>query len=181
MEGGLVSESRFALPHLDKVFRLLGRGRHICLEDGEPYWALHDNKDDFVELFAQLGFHLMHHAHGFFYFDGDDLSEAGERMAVFMFVFVEYLGDQGLSVEEGLMQREWPMAQLPHLTSDRYREVMAAVDVTDEKSLRGVVQSLDRFGFAEQMGADAFRFKRPAHRFLDLCLSIPQAPDGEGA
>jgi hypothetical protein len=176
-----VSENRFALPHLDKVFRLLSRGRHICMEDGEPYWALHDHKDDFTELFARLGFQLAHHPRDFFYFNGDDLSDAGERMAVFMFVLVEHLGDQGLSVEEGLMQPDWPVAQLPHLTSDRYRELMAAVNVSDEKALRGVVQSLDRFGFAEQRGADALRFRRPVHRFLDLCHDMAQSASGGGA
>lgn len=176
-----VGESRLALPHLEKVFRLLSRGRHICLEDGEPYWALCENHSAFTALFAALGFRLIRHDRDFFYFDGDELSDAGGRMAVFMFVLIEYLADQAMSVEAELMQHEWSMTQLPHLQRDRYREIMAAVGVADEKTLRGVVQSLDRFGFAEQ-GGDTFKFRRPAHRFFDLCIAMAQsANQGGGA
>ncbi|WP_437656590.1 condensin complex protein MksE [Sorangium sp. So ce1182] len=173
-------ENRFALPQLKDVFRQLSRGRHICREDGDPYWALRDRTAEFTDLFEQLGFQLRHHARDFFYFDGEDLSEAGERMTVFMFVLVEHIGDQGTTIEEGLMQRDWSISHLPHLTSDRYRELMTRVGVPDEKGLRGVVMSLDRLGFVEQLGGDAFRFRRPTYRFLDLCVEIARSSEREG-
>lgn len=62
--------SPFALPYLAEIFQLLCRGRHICIEDGNIYFALHDDPKSYEELFKNLGFELEVHSREFYYFHG---------------------------------------------------------------------------------------------------------------
>ncbi len=160
----------FGLPHLEQVFQELRRGRHICPEDGPLYWSLRDNLEVFQRLFCHLGFRLEAHPRDFYYFHGTgSLSDRSERMAVFMFILIEWLSDQGQKVEESLMTRRFKVAELPHLNMERYMGYMKEAGIQGEAGLADVLRSLERYGFLERMGGEAFRFKPPVFRFVDLC------------
>lgn len=179
----------FDLPRLEEVFDALRRGRHLCPEDGDLYWALRDHHAAYADLFGRLGFRLEAHPRDFFYFRGEGgLSDVGARMALFLFVLVEALADQGAPVEEALLTRTFAVPELPHLGSERYRAYLREAGVEGEEGLEGVVRNLERFGFARRLGEGGFRFRPPAYRFLDLCLAaLADAPaageegGGEGA
>jgi hypothetical protein len=175
--------SPFALPKLKEVFEVLRRGRHLCPEDGDLYWALRDHLEAFTDLFSHLGFRLVAHPRDFFYFEGEgSLSEVSARMALFLFILIEHLADQGLAVEEGLMTRAFSLPELPHLGSDRYRAYLKEAGVEGEEGLEGILKNLERFGFARRTGGTGFRFRPPAYRFLDLChevlRKVPGADEG---
>jgi hypothetical protein len=173
----------FDLPRLREVFDALRRGGHLCPEDGELYWALRDHRDAYAALFERLGFRLEAHPRDFFYFRGEgNLSDAGARMALFVFVLVEALADQGAAVEEALLTRTFGVAELPHLGSERYRAYLREAGIEGEEGLEGVVRNLERFGFARRLGEGRFQFRPPAYRFLDLCLQVlADAPAAERA
>ncbi|MHB8765221.1 MAG: condensin complex protein MksE [Deferrisomatales bacterium] len=175
----MTDPSPFALPRLKEVFEALRRGRHLCPEDGDLYWALHDHRDAYQDLLSRLGFRLAAHPRGFFYVEGEgSLSDASARMALFLFVLIEHLADQGAPVEEGLMTRTFALADLPHLASDRYRAYLKEAGAEGEEGLEGIVRNLERFGFAQRTGGGSFRFRTPAYRFLDLCHRVlADAPD----
>ena len=161
------------LPHLSAVFEALRRGRHVSIIDGNLYAALKSRTDDFAALFGQLGFELIHHPRDFFYFvDRGNFTELSARMAVFMFVLVEDLADRGDAVEETLMSRHFRYADLPHLSGERYRQLMREAGMTEPADVEHLVQIMERFGFAERLDDDSFAFRPPAYRFLDLCLDI---------
>ncbi len=163
----------FDLPHLEQVFQELRRGRHICPEDGPLYWAIRDNLEAFQLLFSRLGFRLEAHPRDFYYFHGTgSLSDRSERMAVFMFILIEWLSDQGQQVEESLMTRRFKKAELPHLHMERYVGYMKEAGIQGEGGLLDVLRNLERYGFLERMGNEAFRFKPPVFRFVDLCHLI---------
>lgn len=172
----------FDLPRLGDVFDALRRGRHLCAEDGDLYWALRDHQAAFAELFGRLGFRLEAHPRDFFYFRGEgNLSDAGARMALFLFVLVEALADQGTAVEEALATRTFSFPELPHLGSERYRAYLREAGVEGEEGLEGVVRNLERFGFARRLGEGNFRFRPPVYRFLDLCLAVLADAPGPGS
>jgi len=177
-------ESPFALPHLAEVFDALRRGRHLCPEDGKPFYALRDHLEDFQDLFQNLGFHLVVHPRDFFYFRGkDSLSPQGSRMAVFVFILIEALADGGAAVVDTLMTQTFTIGELPHLKSARFRSYLKEIDASAEDDLRRIVQGLDRLGFAQKLTDETFRFRAPAYRFFDACtqmLATPQKPVGEG-
>lgn len=171
------------VPDLAAVFEALRRGRHICMTDGALYAALKAHAATFTELFAQLGFDLVHHPRDFFYFvDKGNFTEISARMAVFMFILIEDLADRGDAVEETLMSRHFRYAELPHLAGDRYRRLMREAGVAEPGELEQLVQTMERFGFVHRRDDDSFTFRPPAYRFLDLCLELAaQAPSGRDA
>lgn len=168
------NKSPFALPHLEEIFQLLCRGRHVCAEDGNIYFALHDNAAAFEELFTHLGFKMEVHSRDFYYFrGGKSLSTKSERMALFIFILMEHLDGQGEAVEEGILTKTFSIADLPHLCSERYRSYMEEIGIEDDDGLSSIVASLEKIGFAQRKG-DTFRFRSPVYRFFDICGAIVQ-------
>ena len=179
-------DSPFSLPHLSEVFESLRRGHHLCAEDGKLYWALRDNLAAYQDLFRHLGFRLEVHPRDFFYIRGrDSLSPIASRMSVFVFILIEALADQGEQVVDTLMTRTFSIPELPHLKGARFRTYLKEAGATSEDDLRGIIRQLERFGFAQRLTDDTFRFRTPAYRFFDLCIEIlnrhdKQSPQEEG-
>jgi hypothetical protein len=134
---------------------------------------LRENPDAYQDLFHHLGFHLQVHQRDFFYFRGrDSLSLQASRMAVFVFILIESLSDQGEPVVDTLMTRTFSIPDLPHLKSARYRAYLKEAGAVSEDDLRGIVRQLDRFGFIQRQTDDSFTFRTPTYRFFDLCIEI---------
>lgn len=158
------------LPRIGDIFDRLKNGRHISTDDGALYKALAENENEFRDLFASLGFSLVHHDRGFFFFKSDArFSQAGVRIAVFFFILVEWLSDRGEPLEEALFTRLFSSAELPHLEQKRYRAYMSEAGVDDEDSLDNLLRQMERSGFIRSEGERVFRFRTPAYRLLDLC------------
>lgn len=165
-------ESAYALPNLKEVFDRLRRGRHICAEDGALYHSLRDHIIAFSDLFKQLGFRLENHPKEFYYFHGEgDLSETTSRMAVFVFILMEFLANQGEAVEQGIITKTFVLSELPHLKSDRYRTYMKEAGIEEEEDLLNIINNLERYGFAQKKQG-TFRFRAPIYRFFDVCHRI---------
>lgn len=176
-----MTENRFELPHMEDVFDALRRGRHITLRDGELYQVLQDHQEEYVALFGNLGFELVHHSRDFYYFrDKNNFTDGASRIAVFMFILVESLADQGEPVEETIMTRRFDVDELPHLDGERYVDYMREAGVTDRSDLVRVVQAMDRFGFARRTGSGTFAFAPPIYRFLELCMDLVDEDETEG-
>ncbi|MDD2600291.1 MAG: hypothetical protein PHO37_13875 [Kiritimatiellae bacterium] len=161
------------LPHLAEVFETLRRGKHISTRDGDLFHALKQQESLFEALFQQLGFRLIHHTREFFYFlDTSNFTDLSARMALFMFILVESLSDQGETVEEVVMTRRFTYRELPHLTGERYQTTMREAGVNTPEELAAVVRTMERFGFTRRMDDETFCFDVPVYRFLDLCMEI---------
>lgn len=161
-----------ALPELKSVFAELRRGMHVAAEDGALYQILRQHETAYAELFAALGFELVHHPHQFFYLRDEERDNAPDGMvqcAVFMLILIDHLQDQGLDVEARLFDAPFDVEQLPHLRQPRYQGYLRQVRVQDAAALENVLQQLKRYGFAELRGRE-LRLRAPAMRFVDLCL-----------
>ena len=162
-----------SLPHLREIFDLLRRGQHICEADAEYYWALKESFDKYAAFFDQLGFSLVAHGRGFYYFhELVTFSDRSRRMAIFMFILVEHLADRGEAIEETLLSRLFRNDDLPHFRSDRYRGYMKEADIAGEADLNNVLRGMELLGFLKREDDATFRFQRPIYRFLDLCLEV---------
>ncbi len=167
------SRDPFDIQGLSDVFEALRRGRHICAEDGDLYWTLKENFPVLERLFSALGFSLERHPRDFFYFHGSgSLSDRSERMAVFMFILVEWLSDRGEPVEESIITRRFNISQLPHFKIERYTRYMSEAGISGGNGLTDVIRNFERFGFARRDSEDSFSFRPPVFRFVDLCHSI---------
>ena len=173
------SDGVMDLPHLAEVFEALRRGKHISSRDGDLFHALKKHESLFEALFARLGFKMVHHTRDFFYFlDTSNFTDLSAKIAVFMFILVEYLADQGDTVEDTVMTRRFAYKDLPHLQGERYQTYMREADVTTPEDLAAIVQRMERFGFTRRMDAETFCFDVPIYRFLDLCMDMAaQASD----
>jgi chromosome condensin MukBEF MukE localization factor len=163
------------LPYLKRIFDDLRRGKHLAEGDGPHVHALREDTEAYARLFDALGFTLVQHPRGFFFFAADpssNVTDMAGRLAVFIFILVESLADQGKQVEETLMTHTFNVTALPHLSTDRFVTYMRDVGVTSLDELRQVLKNMRRLGFAELVGDDLFRFRTPAYRFLDLCSEL---------
>jgi hypothetical protein len=177
------SRAMAPLPNLRGVFEALRQGRHLSRADGFLYQSLEDDREVFASLFDQLGFELKKHRRDFYYFcSPNTMSERSERIAVFMFILIEWITDQGHNIEEALMSQQFSFDELPHLTTQRHRDIMAQLGIFDGDGLRTVGTNMIRMGFAERVNDDVFAFRCPVYRFLDICQDIArsQAQDGPG-
>jgi hypothetical protein len=173
--------NKYELPYLSELFHLLQTGKHLCHDDGDKYWALEGDKDKYTDCFAALGYELIEHTKGFFYFqqEGKANTENTKKMALFIFLLIEYLDKRENDLEEALMATRFSFDNLPHLKSERYRELMDEVNITDQAGLAAVGNTMQAYGFATIFGKQGFEFKTPVYRFFDLCAASADFPKAE--
>ena len=137
-------------------------------------------QDQYRALFKALGFELVCDPRGFYYFVpeqmGAQVNKTAQRLALFTFILVEHLADQGRDplavLDGGTLGRD----ELPALL-DKYRDLFLQAEVTTQDELEEkVIRRLTQLGFAEDSNG-IYRFLPPMHRFLDVCLSVQQDRD----
>ena len=168
------------MTQLAPIFRELFKGFHISRRDPELYSQLSNQQDAYRALFRSLGYELVCDTRGFYYFVpeqvGAQVNKTAQRLALFTFILVEHLADQGrdpLSVlDGGSIGRD----ELPALL-DKYRDLFLQAEVTTFEELEDkIIRRLTQLGFAEDSNG-VYRFLPPMHRFLDVCLSVQHDRD----
>jgi hypothetical protein len=165
---------------LAPIFRELFKGYHVSRRDAELYSQLSNLQDAYRALFKALGYELVCDPRGYYYFVpeqiGAQVNKTAQRLALFTFIIVEHLADQGRDplavLDGGSLGRD----ELPPLL-EKYRELFLQAEVqTQEELEEKVMRRMTQLGFAtEEQGT--YRFLPPMHRFLDVCLSVQQDRD----
>ncbi|UXY52203.1 Mks condensin complex protein MksE [Pseudomonas tohonis] len=168
------------MTQLSAIFRELFKGYHLSRSEPECYAQLSTMQDQYRALFKALGFELVCDPRGFYYFVpeqmGAQVNKTAQRLALFTFILVEHLADQGrdpLSVlDGGTIGRD----ELPALL-EKYRDLFLQAEVTTHEELEEkVIRRLTQLGFAEDSNG-VYRFLPPMHRFLDVCLAVQHDRD----
>src|SRR3954468_112804 len=154
------------LPHLTEVFDRLRGGRHLCADDGAVFIALHADCESYATLFKSIGFDLIKHDHGFYYFGAEtDLGKEATQLSVFFFVLVESWSDAGRDIEASAFDPAGHrISELPHLSRESWRQCLAEAGIQSETELADLVKRMDRYGFTARIDEDRFRFRTPAWR-----------------
>lgn len=168
------------LTQLAPIFRELFKGYHISRRDPELYTQLSNLQDQYRALFKSLGYELTCDTRGFYYFVpeqmGAQVNKTAQRLALFTFILVEHLADQGRDplavLDGGSLGRD----ELPALL-EKYKDLFLQAEVTTQEELEEkVMRRLTQLGFASEDNG-VYRFLAPMHRFLDVCLSVQQDRD----
>ncbi len=168
------------MTQLAPIFRELFKGYHLSRSEPECYAQLSSMQDHYRALFKALGFELVCDPRGFYYFVpeqmGAQVNKTAQRLALFTFILVEHLADQGRDplavLDGGTLGRD----ELPALL-DKYRDLFLQAEVTSQDELEEkVIRRLTQLGFTEDSNG-IYRFLPPMHRFLDVCLSVQQDRD----
>lgn len=168
------------LSQLAPIFRELFKGYHVSRRDAELYSQLSNQQDQYRALFKALGFELVCDTRGFYYFVpeqmGAQVNKTAQRLALFTFILVEHLADQGRDplavLDGGSLGRD----ELPPLL-EKYRDLFLQAEVQTQDELEEkVMRRLTQLGFASEDNG-IYRFLPPMHRFLDVCLSVQQDRD----
>ncbi|WP_341304828.1 Mks condensin complex protein MksE [Pseudomonas sp. TMP25] len=168
------------LTQLAPIFRELFKGYHVSRRDPELYAQLSNLQDQYRALFKALGYELTCDSRGFYYFVpeqmGAQVNKTAQRLALFTFILVEHLADQGRDplavLDGGSLGRD----ELPALL-EKYRDLFLQAEVTSIEELEEkVMRRLNQLGFAYEDNG-IYRFLAPMHRFLDVCLSVQQNRD----
>ena len=150
--------------------------------DPELYAQLSNFQDAYRALFKALGFELVCDTRGFYYFVPDtaitsaQVNKTAQRLALFTFIIVEHLADQGRDpiavLDGGSLGRD----ELPSLL-EKYRDLFVQAEVTTQDELEEkIMRRMTQLGFASEDNG-VYRFLPPMHRFLDVCLSVQQDRD----
>ncbi|EPN59645.1 hypothetical protein A245_17328, partial [Pseudomonas syringae pv. actinidiae ICMP 19096] len=87
------------MSQLAPIFRELFKGYHISRRDPELYAQLSNCQDQYRTLFKALGYELVCDTRGFYYFVPElaaaQVNKTAQRLALFTFILVEHLADQG--------------------------------------------------------------------------------------
>ena len=168
------------MSQLALIFRELLKGGHISRRDPQLYSQLSNLQDNYRALFKAQGFELVCDSRGFYYFVpeqmGAQVNKTAQRLALFTFILVEHLADQGRDplavLDGGSLGRD----ELPPLL-EKYRELFQQAEVgTQDELEEKVMRRLTQLGFAFDDNGN-YRFLAPMHRFLDVCLSVQQDRD----
>lgn len=170
------------LSHLAPIFRELFKGYHVSRRDPELYAQLSNFQDQYRALFKALGFEMVCDTRGFYYFVPDtaiasaQVNKTAQRLALFTFILVEHLADQGRDpiavLDGGSLGRD----ELPGLL-EKYRDLFVQAEVTTQDELEEkIMRRMTQLGFASEDNG-VYRFLPPMHRFLDVCLSVQQDRD----
>ncbi|HLA30510.1 MAG TPA: Mks condensin complex protein MksE [Pseudomonas sp.] len=168
------------LTQLAPIFRELFKGYHLSRSNPELYAQLSNLQDPYRALFKALGYELVCDSRGFYYFVpeqmGAQVNKTAQRLALFTFILVEHLADQGRDplavLDGGSLGRD----ELPALL-EKYRDLFLQAEVTTIEELEEkVMRRLTQLGFASEDNG-IYRFLAPMHRFLDVCLSVQQDRD----
>ena len=165
---------------LPTIFRELFKGYHISRRDPELYSQLSNLQDPYRALFKSLGFELVSDSRGFYYFVpeqmGAQVNKTAQRLALFCFILIEHLADQGRDpltvLDGGSVGRD----ELPPLL-EKYKDLFLQAEVSSQEELEEkILRRLTQLGFASEDNG-TYRFLAPMHRFLDVCLSVQQDRD----
>ncbi|MBF7730652.1 Mks condensin complex protein MksE [Pseudomonas sp. N040] len=165
---------------LPAIFRELFKGYHISRRDPELYSQLSNLQDAYRALFKSLGFELVCDSRGFYYFVpeqmGAQVNKTAQRLALFCFILIEHLADQGRDplavLDGGSLGRD----ELPPLL-DKYKDLFLQAEVGSQDELEEkILRRLTQLGFASEDNG-VYRFLAPLHRFLDVCLAVQQDRD----
>jgi len=166
------------LENLGKIFDALSRGRHICAVDGDLFESLNKAPGEYRELFKNLGFEMVSSSRGYYYFDGSagrGLSNSVNRIALFVYIFIDHSADQGEGITDAIGNGLHSLSTLPHLSSDRYRKYMQQVGVASADDLADILRQMDNFGFARKIDEDQFTFLPPIYRIVESCEAVIMA------
>lgn len=165
---------------LPTIFRELFKGYHISRRDAELYSQLSNLQDPYRALFKSLGFELVCDSRGFYYFVpeqmGAQVNKTAQRLALFCFILIEHLADQGRDplavLDGGSVGRD----ELPPLL-EKYKDLFLQAEVGSPEELdEKILRRLTQLGFASEDNG-IYRFLAPLHRFLDVCLAVQQDRD----
>ncbi|MDY7558944.1 Mks condensin complex protein MksE [Pseudomonas sp. CCC3.2] len=168
------------MSQLAPIFRELLKGYHVSRRDPELYAQLSNSQDQYRTLFKALGYELVCDTRGFYYFVPDlaaaQVNKTAQRLALFTFIIVEHLADQGRDpvavLDGGSLGRD----ELPSLL-EKYRDLFVQAEVqTQEELEEKIMRRMTQLGFASEENG-IYRFLPPMHRFLDVCLSVQQDRD----
>ena len=167
---------------LADVFRSLRSGKHICRDDIALHRDLERNEELYHALFLALGYELVHHGQGFYYFKGDNYLSSQRLQAISLFVLILFqdLEDKKFQESDGawerrLLTRSFAINELPHFQTPQRRSLMFAVGVTAETLHEKVLRPLVRYGLSDMVGAEQFRFRSAIYRFVDVCMQFAEA------
>lgn len=175
-----VDESQIVFPErLADVFRLLRSGRHLCVDDGKNFRDLELHEQQYTNLFRSLGYDLVRHGQGFYYFGGSNsLSTKGLRaITLFMMILFQHLEDNKFSDpdrawERTLTHRIFEINKLPHFETAQRRALMFSLGIDPENLRERVLRLMSRLGMLSLRGGNQFQFRAPIYRFVELCMEF---------
>lgn len=172
-----MTATTFGLPRrIDSVFRALRMGRHLCRDDGEDFYDVQREEERYTAVFKALGYNLVHHTQGFYYFTGQSTLHSKRLRAatLFMLILFQDLEDNKFneperSWERTLLNRQFKVNELPHFSTGHRRMLMHAVGITRDNLETKLLRFLTQLGVIELSGG-VMHFRPPVYRFVDLFL-----------
>ncbi|OGV73267.1 MAG: hypothetical protein A3K19_14390 [Lentisphaerae bacterium RIFOXYB12_FULL_65_16] len=166
------------LPKLKELFQTLQSGYHLSNEDFGLYHELQDKEGYYEALFRELGYTLKADQRGYYYFLPEPqvaMNVTTRRMALLVFVLIEYLADEGMDPYTGIARGNFSMTQITSGLFSKHADILRDGGLDSPESIeKSILNNFVGLGFATVNG-DELRFRPPVNRFLDVCLELGRA------
>ena len=169
------------LPHGHQIYTRLREGAHLSADSPTQFALfreLEQHRDSYTHLFALLGYELVYHPNGFFYFVYPDSVTSqsltmSRKVALLIYTLIDYLQDNNFDplatiTGEAIARRTFED------TRDHYPDLYQQADLASTEAINGLLEWMNRRGFCQFTGDDQVRFLKPVSRFLEAVEQVTE-------
>ncbi len=165
------------LPSLQVLFKRFNSGVHLNrVQDTDLWVELESNQQDYVAIFAALGFSLVLDSRGFAYFKTEQgtnhTGKLTRRLALLLMLLFEFQADQGLHLMQFM---QWRIdKELIEKLWQKYKIMLEAEEFNSVEMIKETFDTATRVGFA-WIDEECYQLLPAVHRYLDLFEELAKA------
>jgi len=166
----------FRLKYIKEIYERLSHGYHFCIDDNKDehsgiYSELVNNLAYYKTLFETLGYTLSDGTAGIYFFEparaGSTTTRQTRELTLFLTILYDHIADKGEDPVTAILEMRFYIKDLPHLSKDQYKRLMADVGVEDSRDLYRIIKRFQKFGFLT-IEDDTILFKQSVSRFTKM-------------
>ncbi|MCL6271305.1 hypothetical protein M3P05_15380 [Sansalvadorimonas sp. 2012CJ34-2] len=173
--GPLILDETLAekLPHSHQIYTRLREGVHLSVDSPDQfplYKELEQHRDSYTALFSLLGYELIYHPDGFFYFTYPDSTTSqsltmSRKVALLIFTLIDFLQDNNYDPAATITGEKIAL-QLLDDTRRHFADLYQQAELSSYDSVSNLLEWMARRGMCLITDEDHIRFLKPINRFL---------------
>ncbi len=184
VQGPLMLDSNLAshLPQGRLIYTKLREGTHLSADSPDQfplYKELEQHRESYTHLFALLGYELVYHPDGFFYFiypdsvTGQSLTTS-RKVALLIYTLVDFLQDNNFDPANTISSESIELRLIDD-TRNHYSDLYTQADLATMDAVTNLLEWMARRGFCQFVSDERVRFLKPVARFLEAAEELAEA------
>lgn len=169
------------LPNGRLIYTRLREGTHLSADSPDQFALfkeLETHRESYTHLFALLGYELVYHPDGFFYFvypdsvTGQSLSTS-RKVALLIYTLIDFLQDNNYDPAATITSETIELRMIDD-TRRHYSDLYEQADLGTLNAITNLLDWMARRGFCQVVSDDHIRFLKPISRFLEAAEQVAE-------